>query len=1536
MNNNNDNTTSEYALNNIMKDFIVIIESTFNNEHKDYKNGDLKKFLMNLKILAIESSINNTKLKNSNFLSQSMLNTNFVFDDNTFNYFSEIMQKLFEYYNRNEESVWIEILTFMFNIIINNNLPQHLVNTVLNFQHTLIVMFINNLKTIEKYSFNLIDFFISNIYSFIMKFEYFHLLQNEIIFVFLFSYYNDLCLETNLNGKKENTLKNILELFKYFLCLKEDNKNETVINDENDVMDNDENTNTNEVINNHIKTKSSIISLYIKSGGLESLFNILQNNYAKFNIIKNISSMIHELATSLFKESAIIFLNYSYLKNFVMKFKSIVIYSSKKINDSIYLELMNYMKNIMKNCDLTVLCEETNLIEYFLTEVNDIYNTVRSFSYKTLQFLYDICQYIAQYELLVTSLIVHSKFNQFFKNTLILYTDKEEIKNNNSFKAFLSILIEAFKNKTSADELYSKKDFLIKCNRILLSNFNIIQEKFKVMEYFRCIIQYEKELTNNTKKLIDIDFINSLVNSLNRNYNEAINSALENCLLLLIENQSNGLQKNVSKETDELLHDVSVILPQKNKYARRVVVTKKNSSSNTKTDQNQENEIAILFERTMLQFNCTLNSITDILKGKFNQNIPQFQNLSVELNKLIKILFHLIKNKNVFDNVYDSNVILKLLTIISNNPKKIPEPIYSKTYNFICKISTVDLFMDRMLEDAKMCDYFLKEFFDLIKNNEKFLQFLPLKDFDICRINAITKMISELSKYDSFIVHNQNILNEENLIDFLNLLLPYKNILPEIIVNILKLFHIIIDKNKCEHKYSSIGKVLMQIWNNFSNEKQIVVEIINIIHICYVDKDFLRTIIENNLAHKIKLFLENNKTDGDTLFACLTCVELLMSQSNFLSVTMQGQLLNPIIFWSNKQIFNSKLIEKLLEFIEIILNNSKLSLSSLGKQINNLCLEIFNKYSKTSNTKIISADIQILIRLIKDNENFKFFSKINAFNTLIQSIYNERKIQSLSLISLQLLSEITSQLAILVKGIIKQKQNDSKESIKNEIILVCGGYMYEQLFLFLLETFLQNDNDYELLFEICSVLINCFQLYDKHTVCKVLFEIGIQSLNANNIGNFELVIQKIKEIITIDYHNDMEFKEFLIFLNTVVKFEYIQKQLLREFIKLILMFIKKYATVQNISWVEVIKALVILEKEICKETDVINFCKILFILVQNNLLKSQSIPLKFLLKIMGYIINKKNEEDKMKISINNKEVDFIEIIKMVSSFTSYETNIDGFEINTENIRNIVEDLIVLFNLYKLKGKKFIHVLDIILFFITISKEINGYIVNQTSLLKEMKNMIRNSNYDDPSIKSQIKGCILNLESTNHQSGHRDTTVSKKGKKLNTDNLINLNDKIIFNLPFENQATPIAFSNIDHEMYQFLSAETDVKIYTDNGHVKHVSIKFLCKDNNFMVFDKIIATETKKNSIYQEMKLSEMESCIRSASASAFHKVKGLFKKKPKPTHCFSILGYKILNQKQKTFNIECQDENTCIKFVDYISKLILDENKSQNINETMY
>ena len=78
-----------------------------------------------------------------------------------------------------------------------------------------------------------------------------------------------------------------------------------------------------------------------------------------------------------------------------------------------------------------------------------------------------------------------------------------------------------------------------------------------------------------------------------------------------------------------------------------------------------------------------------------------------------------------------------------------------------------------------------------------------------------------------------------------------------------------------------------------------------------------------------------------------------------------------------------------------------------------------------------------------------------------------------------------------------------------------------------------------------------------------------------------------------------------------------------------------------------------------------------------------------------------------------------------------------------------------------------------------------------------------------------------------------------------------------------------------------------------------------------------------------MGVQEMESCVRSCGTNAFKSSKGMFTKsiiyyfilEPKANKCFSILGFKTFKG-QKTFNVECEKEEDCIKYVDYITILI--------------
>jgi len=113
-------------------------------------------------------------------------------------------------------------------------------------------------------------------------------------------------------------------------------------------------------------------------------------------------------------------------------------------------------------------------------------------------------------------------------------------------------------------------------------------------------------------------------------------------------------------------------------------------------------------------------------------------------------------------------------------------------------------------------------------------------------------------------------------------------------------------------------------------------------------------------------------------------------------------------------------------------------------------------------------------------------------------------------------------------------------------------------------------------------------------------------------------------------------------------------------------------------------------------------------------------------------------------------------------------------------------------------------------------------------------------------------------------------------------------------------------------------------YTEKGEVKDRYIFW----NNLL---DTIYSGKKSNSNFEitdSMLIKDMESCVRSATTQAF-KSKGIFSKskinvmflEPKANKCFSILGIKTFNG-QKTFNVECEKEDECIKYVDYITILI--------------
>jgi len=80
-------------------------------------------------------------------------------------------------------------------------------------------------------------------------------------------------------------------------------------------------------------------------------------------------------------------------------------------------------------------------------------------------------------------------------------------------------------------------------------------------------------------------------------------------------------------------------------------------------------------------------------------------------------------------------------------------------------------------------------------------------------------------------------------------------------------------------------------------------------------------------------------------------------------------------------------------------------------------------------------------------------------------------------------------------------------------------------------------------------------------------------------------------------------------------------------------------------------------------------------------------------------------------------------------------------------------------------------------------------------------------------------------------------------------------------------------------------------------------------------------ENSPDNIIYDMSVCNMERCVRSCITEAFEANKGIFKRKPKAARCFSILQHKKIDN-QKTFDVECEMEEDCIKYVDLITTLI--------------
>lgn len=1239
------------------------------------------------------------------------------------------------------------------------------------------------------------------------------------------------------------------------------------------------------------KKDNLLISKFLRFNGIINLIKLSYGNIFPFEIAKTIITIIHLIAVTYFKESAILFQNYLFLSNFIKEFISIIIFSTKKINDRIYAELLLYAKNIIKSCEIVDLCEDIPLISYFIKEANDIFNFSSDSNNKTLRILFEIFALIAQNKKLLKFLDEH--FAVLLNNITNQLKDNFDENANNIFTSVITIFTSLYKSKEDAKIAYTNPMWRSTLSNILFVieiNINSIRDIMQVIEMFMTLIRFEhNEIALDA--LITPIFLNELLMKISKGKNfEIIDNNLKKCIKMLEDPDSKELKNNSSKENENLFKELKQIA----KSERKNAISEKRHSRGVAIDLENNQNFQTQFEGIRIQFASDIDIINEKSMNK-DKAAAECTNV-IDLIKLIQLFAKEKKNLPKIHNGFIS----KLLSVADN--LSFPWTPLNQGFLLLNKLIEYDEYTQILLEDAKACDYFLNEFEGMKQIIEK-KKCNSLTTYEYGKYCTIVKIISVLSEDRSFIVNHMNTyLTEEKILNYLENL----TFSSAMTVNLLAILNSVVVASFNERELSTLpkGGIIMMLWYKFESDHTVINQILTLTQSLYKDSYFVVEMMDNHFIAKIQELLSNKNIDSDLIYHCITIIDLLMYHSFFVEGITGKLLYKLIIEKAEVNIFNTKIIDKSLSFIYKVIMSKKYN-STLAEEnhIDNLCIEIINKYMKTSHSHLLSKTLEIIINLINKQDNFAFFTSKKNFDILSTAFKNNLSSKEQILRHLNLFGFIGKKHIEMMK--IDQTITDGINTNYN-FELICD--IISDIFTTYIEVF-------DIITLASEVITNIYLITTtseiKQSIIALLLQSGTKAVKKGKMDHIELILQNTYDII-ISEKNKKSYadgRSILYFINDVLKQMKINTQLLMKILDLIEKIMNEDIYKKPSTSQEIMKILSSIQStpEFHNEMVLTSFSSILSLIYENSK-QCSLIPNNFLIFIIQFVHDKSNDQSP---HIQNQLLKILTNAKTIAMYIVIE--------DKENALSISKNLYKLFKVYKenTESKFLINIFQIISSLSILSNQIKLSLNSsseQMQLSKDIVEMIKGNKFTEQLVEYQAKSCLLNLKMKN-ESG----ICSRNNPNQNGNLLYN------YSLPISRVHTmdlSLSETQIDSDMKNFLTDNKQVKLYLENGDIQKVSISLKIKEGEF---EKIIAMgKTKKGEdiVVSEMNISEMESCVRSASTQAFKKAKGFFTKKPKPNKCFTILGIKSFKTAQKTFNVECDDENVCIKYVDYISSLI--------------
>jgi hypothetical protein len=1076
------------------------------------------------------------------------------------------------------------------------------------------------------------------------------------------------------------------------------------------------------------------VSKFVRENGLIQLLRLATMGIHDFDINKTIVKIIMNLSENNFKEVTLTYKNYISLRVLMANLKDISFHMG--INEKIYYEILVLFKNILKSCEYAEVAEETNLVDHFISEYNEIYSFYLDTRNRMLEIISEILAIFSKEKIFLKNLI-NSKLPLIIENILKNIIDsRSESACEKIIENYANIFNSFFKSKEYSKIIYNQYLSSLENLKTILFNARISENcMLKMLMLVHLLIEYENvELLKD--KIITPIFLRELGIKIPTNQ-KSIKDLIEKCINLIENPFLDKVRKSINESNNKMFKELTEL----SKSERKNAVTRKTYrntvieegglgiiSEDVEIDDSRRKRMINLKDNpnVVSHFENIVNNIKIITELTENDedNAPKEQE-SEQLSDLIKMMCIFAKEVDNIQQICDSGVIDKLLYLMEEN-NTILSFVKDMGFNLIDKLIEHEAFISYLLKNSRASEFFLKEMTRITKT------YLPeSSEYLRNKIFIVTKTICKLSSDKIFLQTNSDYISSNSIFFIISTFDSDKDIL----TNLLVIFNNLILNTEARFGGFKISTVLMRLWGKY-NEIRVIEKIMKIIENLYLEETIIKDLIESDFIGSINNVLLNKRIDSEGILNVLEMIDKLMFHRHFGSKIVDQRTINTLVETINLNIFNTKIVDITISVFTKAAKFDKNFITILGIYgVNSLCLTILSKYMSTCHIGVIRQTLQLIFILISEDNNLKFFSKGENMDTVLKAFKAQLGNKDHVLLCLKLVNLIIiKDIDIKSKGIAESRDKLATISRKNTVTEIeKTNYDFTILIEIINDILASYDEFIDIILQLSDLINNVFQMSTEIWLKKFMMDVIINNADKylNKQDYIEIFLKSLYNMVKSDKTIiDMDSSSILYYMSKLVSvsLSYNMVVIMLKTIKQISRS-KSINTTSNLT--EIIGVLKTLElnEKFHDDEMLILFSQILCYLCVNTSYYKE-LSSNFVIFFLKYLIKKPANS-----SIHSR---LLEDLKNISVY---------FYISDEEMSKEICDLIYCcydMNLKERNKKNLMNACQMISS-LCIQSELVKISLNEIGFNENLKETLMQDNLDDTLLEYQIKGCILNLK-----------------------------------------------------------------------------------------------------------------------------------------------------------------------------------------------